>query len=217
VESPLVQDRAETVTNSNYMIESELVTSAAQFASLENDILGWDAPNMSFPDLVNLYEKNDSLPYSSSTPSPLVHYSTTPVGSAGQSQESNISPAISIPVAPSHTIRLLNQRPKSKIESQRVADLILHTLKSYPIMLRQNTLPPFVHPKLLSADFDQSYMEPLNNCISLLYMVSSGVQGSRKLFWKNVRLECERLCTEACIAYLNVRLITERLTGIFSI
>ncbi|KAA8645093.1 uncharacterized protein ATNIH1004_009308 [Aspergillus tanneri] len=27
-------------------------------------------------------------------------------------------------------------------------------------------------------------------------MISSGVQGSRKLFWKNVRLECERFCEE---------------------
>jgi hypothetical protein len=29
-----------------------------------------------------------------------------------------------------------------------------------------------------------------------VHMISSGVQGSRKLFWKNVRMECERLCEE---------------------
>ncbi|KAK5095426.1 hypothetical protein LTR70_003590 [Exophiala xenobiotica] len=39
-------------------------------------------------------------------------------------------------------------------------------------------------------------MEPLNNCISLMHMLKSGVQGTRKLFWKNVRLECERLYGE---------------------
>ena len=32
-------------------------------------------------------------------------------------------------------------------------------------------------------------MEPLNNCISLVHMISGGVRGSRKLFWKVVRLE----------------------------
>ncbi|KAJ5833633.1 hypothetical protein N7474_001944 [Penicillium riverlandense] len=39
-------------------------------------------------------------------------------------------------------------------------------------------------------------MEPLSNCISLVHMISSGTRGSRKLFWRNVRMECERLCSE---------------------
>ncbi|KAJ5316801.1 hypothetical protein N7508_001309 [Penicillium antarcticum] len=40
-------------------------------------------------------------------------------------------------------------------------------------------------------------METLDNCITLVHMISSGSRGSRKLFWKNVRMECERLCSEA--------------------
>ncbi|KAK8038650.1 hypothetical protein PG993_007061 [Apiospora rasikravindrae] len=36
-------------------------------------------------------------------------------------------------------------------------------------------------------------MEPLHNCISLMQMLNTGLQGSRKLFWRNVRQECERL------------------------
>ncbi|KAL1841425.1 hypothetical protein VTK73DRAFT_3484 [Phialemonium thermophilum] len=83
--------------------------------------------------------------------------------------------------------------------AQRIAKLILHTLKSYPVMLlRHNTLPPFLHPSTIAiaASNADNAMEPLNNCMSLVHMISSGVRGSRKLFWKNVRLECERLCQE---------------------
>ncbi|KAJ5702794.1 hypothetical protein N7488_010342 [Penicillium malachiteum] len=40
-------------------------------------------------------------------------------------------------------------------------------------------------------------MEALDNCISLVYMMHSGTNGSRKLFWRNIRMECERLCSEA--------------------
>ncbi|KAJ6086544.1 hypothetical protein N7467_005458 [Penicillium canescens] len=39
-------------------------------------------------------------------------------------------------------------------------------------------------------------MEPLDNCINLVHMISGGMRGSRKLFWRNVRMECERLCAE---------------------
>ena len=107
------------------------------------------------------------------------------------------SPNVSIPTLPTSTLRSLIQRPKMKTGAQRIANLILHTLKSYPLMiLRHNTLPPFIHPRSISSDVKNNHMEPLTNCISLVHMISSGVQGSRKLFWKNVRLECERLCEE---------------------
>ena len=79
---------------------------------------------------------------------------------------------------------------------QKTAHLMLHTLRSYPsMMMRHNTLPPFIHPSALtSLNVDNNDdVEPLNNCISLSYMLNSGVKGSRKLFWKNVRMECERL------------------------
>lgn len=42
-------------------------------------------------------------------------------------------------------------------------------------------------------------MESLINCISLVHMINSGVQGNRKLFWKNVRLECERMYAEVSL------------------
>ena len=77
---------------------------------------------------------------------------------------------------------------------QKTGNLILHTLKSYPsMMVRHNTLPPFIHPSLTSLNVENDDIEPLNNCISLSYVLNSGVKGSRKLFWRNVRMECERL------------------------
>jgi len=68
-------------------------------------------------------------------------------------------------------------------------------------MSRNKTLPPFIHPKILEIDLDDgngkgNAMEPLANCVSLMHMIGSEVKGSRKLFWKNVRFECERLCAE---------------------
>ncbi|KAJ5640974.1 hypothetical protein N7528_000599 [Penicillium herquei] len=101
----------------------------------------------------------------------------------------------SIPSQPTSNPRSLNQRPKSRLDAQRTVSLIQHTLKSYLLtMLRQSTLPPFIHPNQTSTS---SEMEALDNCISLVHMMSSGTRGSHKLFWRNVRIECERLCSEA--------------------
>ncbi|KAK3686798.1 hypothetical protein LTR37_019431 [Vermiconidia calcicola] len=63
-------------------------------------------------------------------------------------------------------------------------------------MLQQNDLPPFIHPSLVSSDPGNHDMEPLTNCMSLILMIRGGVRGNRKLFWRNVRQDCERLCAE---------------------
>lgn len=110
--------------------------------------------------------------------------------------------SLSIPLSlPTYTPRSLIQRPNIKAGTQRIANLMFHTLKSYPqMMLRPNTLPPFIHSAWMSDGvFDKDHLEPLNNCISLVHMVNSRVRGSRKLFWRNVRMECERLCEEVCL------------------
>jgi hypothetical protein len=107
----------------------------------------------------------------------------------------------SIPPVPTEATRSLVLKSKSRPGSNRVVTLILHTLKSYPqMMLRDGTLPPYIHPHLVSSDFGGNDMESLNNCISLVRMISNQVRGSRKLFWKSVRLECERMSTEVSCA-----------------
>lgn len=104
---------------------------------------------------------------------------------------------MSIPAAPARTIRSIIARPRPDIRSQRTIKLIMHALKSYLRMMQHdNTLPPFIHPGLESSSAGSGRMEPMANCMSLMHMLNSEIQGSRKLFWKNVRLECERLLVE---------------------
>lgn len=120
--------------------------------------------------------------------------------STPQTQQSiGCVPTPSIPRPPHPAARTLVHKPKRPAAAQRVADLIFLTLKSYPgRMLREKALPPFIHPKLVAAaEAGEIPMEPLLNCLSLVHMISSGIRGSRKLFWKNVRLECEHVFSEA--------------------
>lgn len=144
--------------------------------------------------------KDKTVQYpSSGSSSSLVRHSPPSTYQIVQMQEAILSPKLLIPSTPTTNIRSLIQRPKIGAGSQRIANLILHTLKSYPLMmLRYNILPPFIHRGLISSDVEDNHMEPLTNCISLVQMISGGVQGSRKLFWKNVRQECKRLFEEVC-------------------
>ena len=99
--------------------------------------------------------------------------------------------------APTALVRSFDRRPDLKSGSQRTASLLLHNLKSYPQMIiRHNSLPPFIHPFSISNDAKNDDMEPLTNCLNLVHLLSSPHRGSRKLFWKNVHPECERWCAE---------------------
>ena len=101
---------------------------------------------------------------------------------------------LSLPTTLSYTIRSFNTRPKLNPSTQRTTTLILHILKSYPlIVMRDNALPPFIHPHALSLHADNLNMEPLNNCLSLMQMLKPRNNASRKLFWTNVKMECQRL------------------------
>lgn len=159
--------------------------------------LDWDYPDINFAEFLSPQTIEEAIQYNTSTePSALVRHSTAQINRA---QDSASSPKISIPIQPTMTPRSLVLRTGMMAGAERTAKFMLHTLKSYPLMvLRHKTLPPFIHSHLVSSNAENIDMEPLNNCISLLHMISSGVQGSRKLFWKNVRLECEHLCDNVC-------------------
>lgn len=103
------------------------------------------------------------------------------------------NPTYGIPREPTWNVRSLVHRPRLEVRVQRTASLIISTLKSYPrMMLYQNTFPPFIHQHIMKVESGDTELEPLMNCVNLVHMLSSGYQGSRKLFWKNVRLECEQ-------------------------
>ena len=171
-DSICVENRQEADKDGDLVLESTPVILNSEFASLGGDYFDWNDADVDFADILYPHADDENVQSISLTPVP-------------------------IPTAPTNTVRSLNQRPKMNAGTQRIATLILHTLKSYPLMImRHDALPPFVHPHLISSDVVNDQMEPLTNCISLVHMINSGIRGSRKLFWKNVRLECERLCTE---------------------
>lgn len=164
------------------------------FADLGGEYLDWENPEIGFANF-SPAQTNDL--YLSPGSLSLVRHSRSSIDEIVRLQKGLSFPNSSIPTAPSPAVRSLIQRPKLQSGAQRIANLILHTLKSYPLMmLRHNTLPPFIHSRLISPDINDVRMEPLTNCISLVHMISSEVRGSRKLFWKNVQQECERWSKE---------------------
>ncbi|KAJ3485664.1 hypothetical protein NLG97_g6762 [Lecanicillium saksenae] len=95
---------------------------------------------------------------------------------------------------PSFKMTPIIYREHTNSAAQRISQLMLHTLKSYPLMMiRQKNVPPFYHPSLPASVTDDC-LEPWNNCMSLVCMASSKIPGCRKLFWNNVRGECTRFC-----------------------
>ena len=184
----------EASNDGNEFVDGTLVLPDLNFADLGGELLGWDEANMEFGDLLENSQTNNHQ--HSPDPMTLVHHSSPSTDHVAQASH-NVPPRFTIPLAPSHAVRSLGQRPKRHAGTQRISNLILHTLKSYPLMmLRHNTLPPFIYPGCVSSVIKDVHLEPLTNCISLVHMMASGVQGSRKLFWKNVGLECERLLEE---------------------
>ncbi|CAJ2508719.1 Uu.00g137450.m01.CDS01 [Anthostomella pinea] len=190
--------REEASDGTDMLLSDALVIPDSGFAGFggeSGEYPAWDDPGIGLVDFLNAQTGQHFL----SPGSPFAaHHPMTPSSGQTLRVQPGMSPSnFSIPATPSSAVRSLIQRPKMQAGAQRIANLIFHTLKSYPLMmLHHNNLPPFVHPSLLSSVGEDVHMEPLTNCISLVHMISSRVQGSRRLFWKNVRHECERLSEE---------------------
>jgi hypothetical protein len=173
----------------------------SEFENIGPEGLDWIDPDTDFAEFLNSQTNYETVPSSTLRPSSSARTAIPLTDQMVPVQRAISSSNVSIPTLPISSRRSLSLRPRMKIGTQRIANLILHTLKSYPrMMLNHNTLPPFIHPHLISSTVENNHMEPLTNCISLVHMISSRVQGSRKLFWKNVRLECEHLSAEVCRA-----------------
>jgi hypothetical protein len=195
--SPTIEYRQEASNDSEIIPDSGVIVSEPEFTDIRGEYLDWNGPDVDFTDLLDPQANDETDPYPSSRVSSLVRHSKPSTNQPVQGQQATSSSNVSIPTAPTSTFRSFIQRPKMKTGTPRIANLILHTLKSYPLMMmRHNTLPPFLHPRVISSDVANDEMEPLTNCLSLVHMISSGFHGSRKLFWKNVQMECERLCEE---------------------
>lgn len=182
-----LQNHIETSNNDTSSGDSALVKST-NLTGIDAESIDWNIPDFEFGDLLNS-DFNDSVLEQPSSGWSLTDY-TTSTSMIDQIQATSWP----IPLQPTSNPRILVNRSNSRPGAQRATTLILHTLKSYLLtMLRNSALPPFIHPISTSAAFD---MEPLDNCINLVHMISSGFKGSRNLFWRNVRIECERLRCE---------------------
>ncbi|KAM3069048.1 hypothetical protein ACMFMF_009014 [Clarireedia jacksonii] len=171
------------------IIDSALDLPDPDFANLEWDDAGIDFTGFSDPQ--ETANSNLSLPELLSSS---VRRSTSSTEEILHLKQGFYLQNSSIPMGPNRAVRSLTQRTTLQPGTQRITNLILHNLKSYPLMmLRHNNLPPFIHPSLISSDVENGDMKAVTNCISLVHMISSGARGSRKLFWENVRRELEHM------------------------
>jgi hypothetical protein len=163
------------------------------------EYLGWSDSDIDFDFFLNSPTHDTSSLYPSSGSPYLARNPTPSTSQTSGMQRCGYPPRDSIPTVPTMKARSLSLRPETRIGQQRIANLISHTLKSYPMMMvRHKTLPPFIHPHMISSDVDTDDMELLNNSICMVHMISSGVRGCRKMFWKGVRSECEQLYGDVC-------------------
>jgi hypothetical protein len=189
---------------SDLVFNSALLLPDAELANLEVQSFDWTNPDIDFVNILNTQTDDKASQYPPSGWS-LARNNTTPTNQVFDMQQAFLSADIMIPPTPSSTIRLLDSRPSMKTGQQRIANLILHNLKSYPLMImRQDALPPFIHQRLTTSDAGNTHMEPLANCLNLVRMISGGAPSSRKLFWKNVGFECERWVAEVCPVLLQL-------------
>ncbi|KAL2062847.1 hypothetical protein VTL71DRAFT_5919 [Oculimacula yallundae] len=203
-EDPVTEDLLEDSIPSQVSLNNTFPLNQ-DFLDIGTGDQNWHLPEYDFEDFLHAQSFDDTVYHPFSTSPPTSDQTL-------RLQQQTISPSHppplsrqSIPASLSSTPRSLNLRSNIQSGTHRTATLLFHNLKSYPLMmLRQGTLPPFIHPKLTAFSGDgnendnskSDRMEPLTNCISLMHMIGSRVRGSRKLFWRNVKGECERLCGE---------------------
>ncbi|KAH7109300.1 hypothetical protein B0J11DRAFT_238050 [Dendryphion nanum] len=104
-----------------------------------------------------------------------------------------------IPYMPDFTLRSFEHLFVTDGASKKTSMLIVRLLTSYPAMMRKhNSLPPFIHPYFLTNvnNPDIKALESFNTCVSLMQITNTEPRGGRKLLWRNIRLECERLQEE---------------------
>lgn len=177
----------------------DIVSHDDQFTNtFGGESLTWDLPDTDLPDIQLGDFPNSLTVYANqhfSTGDPLASDATPWVNQEVQMMQPISSPTWSIPAVPTSNPRSLFQRPKGKAGTERTVALIRHTLKSYLLTMLHDSLPPFIHLSLVSGEFP---VDPLDNCRNLVHMLSGNMKGSQRLFWRNVRIECERVFHEVC-------------------
>lgn len=165
-----------------------------------SEIYDWDLSNIGSTDCLPFNDAHITSPTTFDVPSALETVDTTPLHDfATEVRLMTYAPMVAsanarIPRSLPFNLRSMWVRPKLKSGAQVTANHMARILNAYPkMMLNCDTLPPFVHPQWISACESETFLEPLANCMSLLGMFTAGVRGTASLFWRNVRMECDRL------------------------
>lgn len=198
--SSLARDRPVEGGNAHVTLDSVTTTLTPAFTRPERQMLDWNDLNFAQDfgwadpslDLDHLLIEQSNMTTDQN--------SIRHIGPGTPAQREVAFHNISIPTSPStYALRSLVLRTDRDPGQQRIANLALSTLKSYPLMIMHHkTFPPFIHAQSMLLHSDNDNMEPLADCLSLMYMIGGNLRGSRKLFWKNVSMECERLREEVC-------------------
>lgn len=74
--------------------------------------------------------------------------------------------------------------------------LVMQVLRAYPLMmLRRETLPPFIHPHWHRPS-TPALPEPLSNCMSVAQMFAFRSEETKPFIWRTVKAENERFLTQ---------------------
>lgn len=75
--------------------------------------------------------------------------------------------------------------------AQHSTQFLIRALRAYPLMmLRRETLPPFIHPHWCRQG-TPSLPEPISNCMSIAHMYASRSEETRSFLWRTVKAENE--------------------------
>lgn len=106
-----------------------------------------------------------------------------------------------ISTMPPHPMQRFTSTTAYKGSARVTAMMMKRILTAYPMMLRnRGPPPPFIHASMPIDNVTAYYRPPesLANCESLMRLLGSGDgnDASKRLVWKNIRLECERVHVE---------------------
>ena len=137
-----------------------------------------------------------SPPVSDSTVTPGRYFMQLDARCSPFFQDSVFMPKISYPVDPYYCPPAFQPRMTTKAASQSSAIMLTRLLHSYPkMMLQRDRRPPFIHPQCYPCGNEDisRIKESLANCTSLVQIFVTGPQESKRLLWKTIRLESQRL------------------------
>lgn len=112
-------------------------------------------------------------------------------------------PLPSRPISTANDLLAFQYRSYSSPVQRNSAATLARLLSSYPtMMLRKETLPPFIHPQCVPGDQkDTQLLHPLAKCMEIAHTFKYRTPQNSEMVWKVIKAEHERLSTEVCASY----------------